>query len=84
MPTPKEPWNDLLRELKAASTELHAAFVSLLKSRGAIGPGESRQTAAKAETQRYNEAVRRSDTINAKVKARRSEVRATKMRIESR
>jgi len=76
VPTPEETWNELLLELKAASNELYSAFVSL--------PGEARQIAAKAETRRYNEAVRRSDAINAKIKAFGAKVRRTKMRIDAR
>ena len=66
MPTPQEAWTDLLRELKAASEELYAAFAS---SSATPQGYESPPTAAPAETQRYNEALRRLDSAKAKVRA---------------
>ena len=77
--TPKERWNDLLRELNAASEELSASFIPLLTARNQADRDESRQTDARSETRRYDDALRRFDAINAKIKAFRAKVRRSRM-----
>ena len=79
MRTPKQRWNDLLRELNAASEELSASFIPLLSTRHETGRGEPRQTDARAETRRYDEALRRFDAINTKIGAFRAKVRRARM-----
>jgi hypothetical protein len=72
----EEAWNELLLELKAASEELYVAFASFSTARQGK---ESPSTAAMAETQRYNEALRRLDAVRAKVRAPAAEVRRSKI-----
>ena len=79
VPTPEEMWNELLLELKAASQELYVAFVSLHTARQG---NESPPTAAMAETQRYNEALRRLDAAKAKIKAIGAQVRRSKIWVD--
>jgi len=73
VPTPEEAWSELLSELMAASQELYDAFVVLSSARQ---DNEASPTAAMAQTQRYDEALRRWDAARARVKVFRAEFRS--------